>query len=516
MDQEQAEEESLESHVRDLVLEREIGKGSYGKVYKALWNGREVAAKRFHAALANSGYSEIIDQIREEFQREWEILKSLNHPNVVKFYGVEFPKGRLPIIITELLHCDLERFIRESKSSPKVPTMNLLCIALDVIQGLQYMHGLGNPIVHRDLATKNILLTHAGTAKIADLGVAKEFVQGYEMYATPVRGTLVYAAPETYPVMVNFEVVDNAKYGPKVDIFSFGVMLLAMAVGHEPKVSSLSPITKDGKKISEHERRKTDIDEMGDHLVQSLVLRCLENDSECRPSAKDIKAELEKHKWNLVWHSDCYEMDEEAVIEKVERQPTYDYKFKILFIGNGGVGKSCLFQRFQDPRYNIGFSTTTIGLGIDFESFKYGSKFVHLEVVDTAGQEYFFALQAMYFRGVHGIFLVCDVTNRETFHHIPKWLDVAHLYCTETNALVILIGNKIDQEKKREVSREEGEKFAKCHGLSYLEVSALDVEKIEHMFKTMIRLLTRSVDLGTIKIELAEPDNKRILERLHN
>ena len=155
----------------------------------------------------------------------------------------------------------------------------------------------------------------------------------------------------------------------------------------------------------------------------------------------------------------------------------------------------------------------TIGLEVDIESFKYGSKFVHLEVVDTAGQEQFFAVQAMYFRGVHGIFLVCDVTNRETFQHISRWLDLAHLYCTETNALIILIGNKIDQGENRKVSREEGEELAKCHGLSYLEVSAVDVGNIEDMFKTMIQLLTRSVDLGTIKIELAETDDKVKLKK---
>ena len=265
--------------------------------------------------------------------------------------------------------------------------------------------------------------------------------------------------------------------------------------------------------VSEHERRKTDINEMGDHLVKSLVLRCLENDSKCRPSAIDVKVELEKHKWNLVRHSESYEMDEEAVIEKVGRQPSYDYRFKILFIGDRGVGKSCLFKRFQNPTYNILMSTTTIGLEVDVESFKYGSKFVHLEVVDTAGQEQFFALQPMYFRGVHGIFLVCDVTNRETFHHIPRWLEQARLYCTESNALIILIGNKIDQDKSRQVSYEDGEALAKCHGLSYMEVSALNVEKIEHMYKTMIQLLTRSVDLGTIEIEFPDTENKVKLKK---
>ena len=240
------QEESLESHVKNLVLKKEIGKGSYGRVYQAIWEGREVAAKRFHSIFLENGSSsqEIIDQFMEEFQREWDVLKLLNHPNVVKLHTVLFPKGHSPIIITELLHCDLEKYIRESTTSPKIPEMKLICIALDVIEGLNYMHGLNPPVVHRDLATKNILLTVNGNAKIADLGVAKVFAAGCEMYATHVPGTPVYAAPETYPVMRQFEVIDGAKYGPKVDIFSFGAVLMAMILGHEPLVWPLTPITK--------------------------------------------------------------------------------------------------------------------------------------------------------------------------------------------------------------------------------------------------------------------------------
>ena len=266
--------------------------------------------------------------------------------------------------------------------------------------------------------------------------------------------------------------------------------------------------------ISEHDRRKNDILEMADHFLQGLVLSCLENDSNCRKSAKDVITELERQKWSLVRHSGSCDLEEELVIEKVGRQPSYDYKFKILFIGDRGVGKSCLFQRFQDPFYNILMSTMTIGLEIDIESFKCGSKFVHVEVIDTAGQEQFFAVQAMYFRGVHGIFLVCDVTNRETFHNIPRWLDLARLHCTESNALIILIGNKIDQVRNREVSYEEGQELAKCHGLSYMEASALDAEIIEEMYKTMIQLLMRSVDLGQIKIELRNTEGKVKLKKL--
>ena len=270
----------------------------------------------------------------------------------------------------------------------------------------------------------------------------------------------------------------------------------------------------DGEMISEHERRKMDIAEMGEHYLKKLVLGCLENDSKLRPDVEKIKEELEKHKWRVVRRSDPCEADEEVEIEKVERQPLYDYKFKVLFIGDRGVGKSCLFNRFQNPAFNVLMSTTTRGIEIDWESFKFGSKFVRLEVIDTAGQEQFFAVQAMYFRGVHGIFLVYDVTNRETFHHVPRWLEIARQYCTESNALIILIGNKVDQGKKRVISSEEGQEIARCHDLSYMEASAFNVESIKEMFKSMIQLLTRSVDLGVINIELADTSGKVKLEKL--
>ena len=265
--------------------------------------------------------------------------------------------------------------------------------------------------------------------------------------------------------------------------------------------------------ISEHVRRKGDIAEMGDHSLKELVLGCLKNESRQRPSLRDIKVELEKQKWRIVRLSQHHETDEETVLEKVGRQPSYDYKLKVLFIGDRGVGKTCLFNRFQNPFFNVLMSTTTLGVDIDRESFKYGSNFVCLEVVDTAGQEQFFSVQAMYFRGVHGIFLVCDVTNRESFHHIPRWLELAQQYCTESNALIIIIGNKVDQADKRVISSEEGHALATCHGLSYMEASALNVGTIEDMYRTMIQLLTRSVDLGAIKIELNDSTGRVKLQQ---
>ena len=257
------------------------------------------------------------------------------------------------------------------------------------------------------------------------------------------------------------------------------------------------------------------ISEMGDHFLKELVLGCLENDSKQRLDLKKIKVELEERKWKVLRRSNFSGQSKEIKIVKVGPQPSYDYKLKVLFIGDSCVGKSCLFNRFENPFYNAVVSTTTVGLDFNYASFKYGSKFVRLEVIDTPSQEEIFICHAaMFYRHVHGIFLVCDVTDRKSFQHISRWLDLAGKYCTESNASVIVIGNKVDQADKCEVSFEEGRAVAESHGLSYLEVSALEVGSIEEMFKTMIQLLTGSVDQGLIKTELKSASGKVRLKKM--
>ena len=269
----------------------------------------------------------------------------------------------------------------------------------------------------------------------------------------------------------------------------------------------------DGELISDHVRRKQDISEMGDHFLKELVLGCLENDSKQRPDLKNIKVELEGRKWMVVQRSKSCGQDKEIKIEKVGLQPLYDYKLKVLFIGDNGVGKTCLFNRFNNPFCNALLSTSTLSPDLNTESFKYGSKFVRLVLIDTPSDKLLFSTSAPFYGYVHGIFLVCDVTRHKSFENISRWLDLFRKYCSESNAIVIIIGNKVDQAKKCEVSFEEGHALAKSHGLSYMEASALEVGSIEEMFKTMIQLLTRSVDQGLKKIELDDATGKVKLKK---
>lgn len=232
------------SSVEEIKLGDRIGDGSYGEVFKAVWCGKQVAAKRIRPVFFEGDYDgSIRAAFLAKFKSEWEILQDLQHDNIVKYYTVILPPApETPIIVTELLECDLAKYLRETEQKPKLSFSEVVKIMLDVAEALHYLHSQKEPIVHRDLASKNILLTKSMHAKIADLGLAKAFPHG-AMYATAVPGTPVYAAPETYPKQFGGRPWgDKARYTEKIDIFSFGALLLEAIIGHLPERSLPDPI----------------------------------------------------------------------------------------------------------------------------------------------------------------------------------------------------------------------------------------------------------------------------------
>ena len=231
------------SSKEEVKFVTEIGRGSYAVVYKAVWKNRQVAAKKLHNYLL-----EKID-VKQKFEEEWELLSGLNHPNIVKYLTAVIPESpkESTIIVTELLEQDLRRFIMRSRTNPKVTFRDTVSIMLDVAKGLNYLHQLPKPIVHRDLACKNILLTASKQAKIADFGVAKCFPGG-EMAATGNPGTPATRAPETFGK--SYFSRERKKYGTKADIFSFGVVVLEVIVGHP--CGRISELHTEGKVSADH------------------------------------------------------------------------------------------------------------------------------------------------------------------------------------------------------------------------------------------------------------------------
>mmetsp|Transcript_73826 Transcript_73826/g.102541 ORF Transcript_73826/g.102541 Transcript_73826/m.102541 type:complete len:144 (+) Transcript_73826:30-461(+) len=136
----------------------------------------------------------------------------------------------------------------------------------------------------------------------------------------------------------------------------------------------------------------------------------------------------------------------------------YDYLFKMLLIGNSGVGKSCLLLRYAENSFNENFFNT-IGVDFKLKTIRLEDQTIKLQIWDTAGQERFRTLTASYYRGAQGIIIVYDVTDRETFENVRTWINEIEKY-SQANVCKILVGNKCDMEDKRQVTKEEGEELA--------------------------------------------------------
>ncbi|CAL9062759.1 ras-related protein RIC1-like [Musa acuminata AAA Group] len=163
--------------------------------------------------------------------------------------------------------------------------------------------------------------------------------------------------------------------------------------------------------------------------------------------------------------------------------PEYDYLFKLLLIGDSGVGKSCLLLRFADDSY-IESYISTIGVDFKIRTVEQDGKTIKLQIWDTAGQERFRTITSSYYRGAHGIIVVYDVTDQESFNNVKQWLNEIDRYASE-NVNKLLVGNKCDLTDNRAVSYEAGKAFADEIGIPFLETSAKDATNVEKAFMTM-------------------------------
>lgn len=163
----------------------------------------------------------------------------------------------------------------------------------------------------------------------------------------------------------------------------------------------------------------------------------------------------------------------------------YDLSFKILLIGDSAVGKSSLLLTFISNSVDQDISPT-IGVDFKIKQLTVGGKKLKLTIWDTAGQERFRTLTSSYYRGAQGIILVYDVTRRDTFTNLSDvWAKEVDLYSTNQNCVKMLVGNKVDIESERVVSREEGIALAKEHGCLFLECSAKTRENVEQCFEEL-------------------------------
>jgi Ras-related protein Rab-4B len=162
---------------------------------------------------------------------------------------------------------------------------------------------------------------------------------------------------------------------------------------------------------------------------------------------------------------------------------SYDFLLKFLIIGDAGTGKSCILHSFIENKFKNN-STHTIGVEFGSKVVNIGNKVVKLQIWDTAGQERFRSVTRSYYRGAAGALLCYDVTNRESFNSLPTWLSDARTLASP-EIVTILVGNKIDLEKDREVTYLEASRFAQENDLMFLETSALTGEGVEEVCNSL-------------------------------
>jgi Ras-related protein Rab-1A len=161
----------------------------------------------------------------------------------------------------------------------------------------------------------------------------------------------------------------------------------------------------------------------------------------------------------------------------------YDYLFKLLIIGDSGVGKSCLLLRFADHTYTESY-ISTIGVDFKIRTIELDGKTIKLQIWDTAGQERFRTITSSYYRGAHGIIVVYDVTDLESFSNVKQWLGEIDRYASE-NVCKLLVGNKVDLVTKKAVEFESAKEFADKLSIPFLETSAKAATNVEKAFLKM-------------------------------
>ncbi|XP_020627176.1 serine/threonine-protein kinase tousled-like 1 [Orbicella faveolata] len=249
---------------RDWIIRREevlpsarvLGKGAWGEVREGTFRGCQVAVKEIHEVILSA-------HNRRLFEREMNIASCCRHPNLLQFIGATNDDGN-PLFVTEILDTSLRRLLSERALNDE----EIVSLALDVAKGLNYLHfNRPLPIIHRDISSANVLLwrrDECWRAKLSDYGSANFMRQC--MTVNP--GAIIYSAPEAL----------TSQQSPKVDVYSFGLLLCEMCVRELPVPQEVH----------------CQISQVSNGALRGLIEQCVKRDPEERPSMSDIIYELEQ------------------------------------------------------------------------------------------------------------------------------------------------------------------------------------------------------------------------------
>ena len=180
-----------------------------------------------------------------------------------------------------------------------------------------------------------------------------------------------------------------------------------------------------------------------------------------------------------------------------QQQETWVIKKIFIIIKNIAVGKSCILLQFTENKFREQHEIT-IGVEFEAKTIEIDGKLIKIQVWDTAGHEAFQSITRTYYKGAEGALLVYDITRKDTFNNVKKWLNELKENASK-DIIIILIGNKVDLEEKREVTKDEGQEFADQNGLMFLETSAKTAQNILEAFNISARSILSNIKKNEMK-----------------
>ena len=266
-----------------------LGKGSDATVKEVNWVGTSCAAKQLHEILLEDHSPGGAKRFVDNFEKECMTWSKLIHPHIVQFLGVYFLSGsRVPMLILEKMHTSLRHYL-EKHTKEYFVLPNKIYVLRQVAQALSYLHSRSPPLVHHDLSPNNVLLNEVSLqAKVTDFGMTRAMDPSKMSCKSSVKGTQAFMSPEA--------LVDPPKYNEKLDVFSYGNVVVTVVTHRWPNPQQ--PTILEGKKliaVSELERRQQYLvlfTPKENELFLPIVGPCLQNDPTMRPTSIQLVTQM--------------------------------------------------------------------------------------------------------------------------------------------------------------------------------------------------------------------------------